>query len=257
MEAQKIYSYLPIQTVVRSYMNRKGEKALTNFQRYLQIAIEGYSSIGIFEGNVVEVAYLTVNQETNTVQLPVDFITYFKIGVNINGRLWTLTKNDDMVPLRPETICAAPIETVATSTDIDYSLLGGYYFAPHYRYGGYVDTLYGLSGGFNTAYYKVDYKNMVIQFQGYVPNGEIILEYQSSNVSSGSMLIPRQATPAVRSYLDWACILHDPRVPMNEKLNFERLHNIDLYELKLLNCSFSLDEFLDNQYASYSQSIKR
>jgi hypothetical protein len=247
----KITSYLSLQQVVKSFMNERGEKVLTNYEKYLQIAIEGFSSLNIFEMNTIDVAYLDVNTDTNVAELPVDFITMTKIGVRINGVLWTLSQNRDLILPRPETLCA-DIEST-TTTDIS----GGYYFAPHYRYGAYMDTLYGVGGGFNVAYYRIDMTNRVIYFDGNVPNDEVILEYKSSGVKAGGALVPRQAAPALKAYLDWRITEMDFRQPMNEKQRKERLYDKELYSLTLLENSFTMEEYLDNAYSSYSQAPKR
>lgn len=255
MTPEKVNSYLPILSVVKAFLNERNEKSLTNIERYLQMAIEGWSDMSIFEMNAVNVAYLDVVD--NVAQLPSDFITHTKIGVRICGKMWTLTQNNDILIPRPETICPNDIETVCCTPDYDYTNLGSYFFFPHYRYGTYIDTLYGISGGFNTAYYRIDMENRLIYFNGCVPNDEVILEYKSSGVTSGSIIIPRQAIPALKAYLHWKTILYDPRVADNMKMNLERLYNFALTKLHALECSFTLNEFLDAMYSSYSQSPKR
>lgn len=238
--------------VVKSFLNERGEKSLANIERYLQMAIEGYSDMSIFEMNSVEVAYLKVNKDTNTALLPPDFITMTKIGVNIHGTMWTLTLNSDIIMPRPETICPEPIENVQ-NTEVN----GGYFFAPHYRHGRYVETLYGLGGGFNVAYYRIDMNTRTIYFDGRVPNEEVILEYKSSGVKAGGAMIPRQAVPALKAYLHWKSLEYDTRIGVNEKIRKEQLYGTELYKLKLLENSFTIDEYLDNSYSTMSQAPKR
>ena len=250
---QRATSYLTLMQVTKAFMNERGEKSLTNMEKYLQMAIEGYSDMQIFEVNTIDVAYLAVNTDTNTALLPADFITMTKIGVNIHGRLWTLTVNNDLLLPRPETICPDPIETVTTETVYD----GGYFFSPHYRQGRYVSTLYGVGGGFNVAYYRIDMDRRVIYFHGNVPNDEVILEYKSSGVKVGGAIIPRQAVPALKAYLHWKTAEYDFRIPENEKARKERLYDKELYKLKTLECSFSMTEYLDNLYSTMSQAPKR
>jgi len=249
----KVTSYLTLLQVCKSFMNERQEKNLTNLERYVQMAIEGYSDMQIFEVNTIDVAYLDVNTDTNTALLPSDFITMTKIGCEINGRMWTLTLNNDLIIPPAETICPVDIAQVTTDTVID----GGYYFAPHFRYGRYVSTLYGVGGGFNIAYYRIDMNRRVIYFHGNVPNNQIILEYKSSGVKPGGAIIPRQAVPALKAYLHWKTAEYDIRIPENEKARKERLYDKELYKLKLLEISFSMQEYLDNQYSTMTQAPKR
>jgi hypothetical protein len=251
--SDRVTSYLSLLQVVKSFLNERQEKNLTNLERYVQMAIEGYSDMQLFEMNTVEVAYLAVNKDTMTAALPVDFMTMTKIGVEIAGKMWTLTVNNDLILPRPESICPVPIEQVDQNVSVD----GGYFFAPHYRYGRYTNTLYGVGGGFNIAYYRIDMNNRVIYFHGQVPNNEVILEYKSSGVKVGGAMIPRDAVPALKAYLHWKTAEYDTRLPMNEKVRKENLYDKELYKLKALECSFTINEYLDNLYSTMSQAPKR
>lgn len=252
--ANKVNSFLTIPQVIKSFMLERNEKALTNFERYLNFAIEGYSDMQLFTMNTIDVAYLQVDPQTNSALLPPDFITMTKIGVNIQGRIWTLTLNNDIVIPKPETICSEPIERVNNQTEV----IGGYSFFPHFRNGQYIDTLYGIGGGFNVAYYRIDMNNRVIYFDGVVPNnGEVILEYKSSGVKAGGALIPRQAVPALKAYIYWKSIAMDVRLPRNERDAAKYEYYERLHECKLVELSFTADEYLDVAYANMSQGPKR
>jgi len=251
--ANKVNSYQTTLQVVKSFMNERNEKALTNIERYLQIAIEGYSQMQLFTMNTINVEYLKVDPNTNSALLPPDFITMTKIGVNIRGKLWTLTLNNDIVIPKVGSICDEPIERVSSDTTIS----GGYFFAPHYRNGTFVETLYGLGGGFNVAYYRIDMENRVIYFDGRVPNNEVILEYKGSGVKAGGALIPRQAVPALKAYIYWKSIAKDTRLSMSERDMAKREYYEELHELKLLEFSFTMDEYLDAMYSTMSQGPKR
>jgi len=88
--AERVTSFISIIDVVKMFMAARKEKSLANFEIYVQQAIEIYSDINIFDNNNIQVAYISVNPDTNTAILPVDFISYTKIGFRKNGRLYTL-----------------------------------------------------------------------------------------------------------------------------------------------------------------------
>ena len=251
--AERVTSYISIIDIVKQFMNQRREKSLANFESYVQMAIEIYSDINIFDNNNIQVAYISVNPDTNTAILPVDFISYTKIAFRKCGRLFTLTMNNDIALPPPSSICSEDIEDVCETTSVD----GGYYFAPHYRYGAYIDTLYGVGGGFNRAYYRIDMTNRTIVFNGSVPNDEIVLEYISSGVTSGTILVPRQAVPSVIAGLQWKTIEYSQDYGISDKERKERLYYAERRKLVSLNCSFSLYELMDALYEGYSQSPRR
>lgn len=255
--AEKPSYALTIAQVIKAMMNERGEKTLTNFERYLQMALEGFSDMNVFEINSIEVVYLTIDPDTMIAELPADFITMTKMGININGKMWTLTVNNDILLPPPSSIC--DIEPAAVpGTQVITDPIGGYYFAPHYnRSGRYVDTLYGVGGGFNTAYYRIDMSRRIIYFQGRIPNNEVILEYKSNGIKGSGTIVPRQAVPALKAYLFWKSCLHDYRMSEARIANYERLYNIELVKLTQLENSFTVDEFLDTMYSTYSQAPRR
>jgi hypothetical protein len=251
--AERVTSFISIIDITKQFMNQRKEKSLANFEGYVQSAIEIYSDINIFDNNNIQVAYISVNPDTNTAILPVDFISYTKIGFRKNGRLYTLTMNND-IALPPESsICSVDIDDITETTETN----GGYYFAPHYRYGAYIDTLYGMGGGFNIAYYRIDMTNRTIVFKGRVPENEIVLEYISSGVTSGTILVPRQAVPSVIAGLHWKTIEYDSRFGVGDKQRKEQLYYAERRKLVSLNCSFTMSELMDALYEGYAQSPKR
>lgn len=254
MPQTEITNYLTISQVVKDFMSERNEQGIVNYERYLQMCINGFSDIAIFNLNSVNVAYLSVDPDTKIARLPMDFIKMSKIGINICNRFWTFTLNNDLVTPRPETICAEPIETCDSCAD---TITGGYFFAPHWYNGVYVSALYGLSGGFNTAYYKIDEPNWRILFSGYIPNDEVILEYISSGVTAGGSPIPRKAAPALKAYLHWKSTLYDNRISQGDKRYYEELYNKELYSLSRLENTFTISEFLDSFYSTTSQTVKR
>lgn len=251
--AERVTSFLTIVQIVKSFMSERGEKTLANFERYCNMAIEGYSDMSVFEMNTVEVAYIPINSDTNTALLPPDFITYSKIAFRKCGRLFTLTLNNDIALPPPESICPVEVEDVCETTECN----GGYYFAPHYRYGAYIDALFAQGGGFNRAYYRVDMSTRTIVFSGHVPNDEIVLEYKSSQVKAGGALIPRQAAMALKAYLHWRSIEFSGSYSQSDKERKERQYYSELRKLKSLECSFTMSEMMDALWEGYQQGIKR
>jgi hypothetical protein len=246
-------NFVNLMHVVQSYMNEKGEKALTKVEKYLNLAIEGYSQINLWEMNTIDTARLDLDVNTMTARLPPDFLEMIKLGIEIRGKLYTLTVNNNLVKPEPLTICDAPIESV----NVEDPPAGGFYFAPYWYNGYYYSALFGVGGGFNCAYYRIDYNTNTVIFSGFTGAYPIILEYKSSGVKAGGALIPRTAIPALKAYIHFASIRHDGRYSDSQINEAERRYNVELYSLQRLNNSFSYAELCDTLYSTYSQSIKR
>ncbi len=247
-------NFVNLLNVVQSYQNERNEKSLTRTEKYLQLAIEGFSQLSTFELNSIETARLNLDVSTMSANLPPDFIEMVKIGIEIQGRLWTLTLNTNLIQPIPATICNVPVANVNTVTDTAV-LSNGFYFTP-YWYNGFYYTPYGLSGGINTAYYKIDYGRNVIMFSGFTGNYPIILEYKSSGVSA-STIVPRSAVPALKAYIHFANIRHDLRYNEGQIIAAENRYNIELYSLQRLNNSYNYDEIADILYGCFSQAPRR
>ncbi len=151
-------------------------------------------------------------------------------------------------------------ETVG-NTDSDEETEGlsnAIFFSDHFRNGQFIGGLYGLPGGIDTAYYRIDYENRQIVFSGTVDRSEIVLEYVTSGLKSdGSSLIPRQVIPALRSYIMWQMIENDKRFTNNEKQRKKDLYEEDVSALRSLENSFTKDEYLRMVYGASGQHAKR
>lgn len=254
MPEERITSFTNLNAVVKSFMNERNEQSTVNFERYLQIAIEGFAELKLYNLNSVEVAYLSVDPDTKIAKLPSDFIQMTKIGINVCGKMWTLTVNPDITIPRPETICAVTPDVCDSCSD---TVIGGYYFADHFYQGQLRSALYGIGGGFNVAYYKIDEANGRILFDGCVPNDEVILEYISSGVKAGGTPIPRKAIKALKAYLHWVTVEYDNRIPMNEKMRKEDLYSKESMALSNMELAFNYSEYMDTYYEGLTQGIKR
>lgn len=252
--------YVNLDYVVKSVCNSLKEYSTHNWKHYLQLAAEGFSEINLFAVNNVKVVYLTVNSN-GTVDLPDDFVTMSKIGVLINGKVWTLTYNREIALPRRVDECGRTVAEVvncSTAPDRDFFPTWGFYFANHFRNGQYVGEMFGLGGGFNEAYYRFDMERRQISLSSEIPQGEVILEYQSSGIrADGCTVIRREVVPALREYVLWKRIEYRDDVPMNTKMRREEQYYIQYDLVKFLSDSFTMEEYLDNCYMSYKSGPKR
>lgn len=246
-----------IRYCVMRVLNDLKDYSMRDYKYLAQLIINGWGDLNLYHINSIRVAYLTPN-EANIVKFPADMVKYTKIGINIGGTIWTLTLNKDMV-LPHGMECGIGINDTVNSAAFVGNVntpMGGFYFVDHWKRGQYVGGLYGLGGGINTAYYNIDEQSRQIVLSNKLPNNELIVEYASNGISEDTV-IPYQCVPACTSFAHWQRLEYDPRVPMGEKIRKEKLYDQEIYKLRDLSLSFSLNEFLDTLYAGYSQAPKR
>lgn len=259
MSSEHLDAFVSLHQFVLSVINAKRETNLNNYDAYLQFAIEGITEeIYPYLAPAIEVVYKTV-PESKVVALPPDLQYYTKVGIVVNGNVWTLTLNEDMAPARTyadSDLCETTPEIAASTTATEN--FGVIPFAPHYNGGVLVETMYGMGGGFNRAYYKVDMIRRTLTLQGNVSGDEIVIEYVSTGVkANGLTYLNRLSLPALRAYVLARIVDNDDRIPANEKQRRWFMYESEVEKLAYKQMAFTMDEYLDTVYRTYSQTPKR
>jgi hypothetical protein len=257
IDENKLGNGRTIRYCVMRVLNDLRDYSMRDYKYIAQLVINGWGDMNIYHTESVRVKYLTPN-EANIVKFPNDYIRYTKIGINVNGTIWTLTLNRNMVlPQGQE--CGVDINNTKNGLQFISSVnspVGGFYFVDHWKRGQYVGGLYGVGGGINTAYYNIDEANRQIVLSNKLPRNELIVEYISNGLSENT-IIPYQAVKVVINYVHWQRIEFDPRVPMSEKQRKKDLYEESVMEYRDLQLMFTMNEFLDSLYSSYIQAPKR
>jgi hypothetical protein len=125
-------------------------------------------------------------------------LEYTKIGVEIGGLIYNLGFHPNMLPPKDEQCGAdlARLYSIPGSTISNFE----YAYAPHYRNGNYVQTMFGIGGGFAVAYYNDDKVNRRFIIDRQVQSGQIVLEYRSTGLEPGKTVVPRTIVGFVRAY---------------------------------------------------------
>jgi len=243
-----------IRYIVMSILNRMNDYTMRNYMRLAQIAIEGYGELSLWHLNTLEVVYLRMN-EAKAVSLPADYVDFLKIGIPINGKLKVLTQHNQI--LLPRTFeDGEPVGNIDAPSTVDAASL--VYFSDHFRGGQYVGGLFGMPGGIDDAYFRVDRESRLIVFSGSVPRSEIVLEYISTGVKvDGGSLIPREAVPALRTYVLWQMIENDPRVAANAKERAKRNHEEEVEALRSFQSIITPEVYKRMLFSTYRQTPKR
>jgi len=258
LDKPKTPGLVTIRYIVMSILNRMEDYTMKKYKRLVQIAIEGYGELSLWHLNTLEVVYLRMN-EAKVVSLPADYVDFLKIGIPINGKLRVLTQhNQILLPRTFEDGTYVGNIVYGAAVGTDYIGEPAVFFSDHFRGGQYVGGLFGLPGGIDTAYFRIDRENRQIVFSGSVPRSEIVLEYLSTGVKTeeGS-LIPREAVPALRTYVMWQMIEYDSRVPANDKERKKRQHEEEIEALRSFQSTFTKEVYQRMLFSTYRQTAKR
>jgi hypothetical protein len=239
---------------------------MKDYKRLTQIALEGFTELNMYNMDAgLQVVYLHMSL-AKTVPLPADFIDYVRIGIPINGKLRVITRHDNL--LLPRTYDDTGLEVGNADNDHFHGIPDAIFFSSHFRNGQYVGGLFGLPGGIDSSYYRIDRERRQIVFSGHIPRTGIVLEYLSSGVKlDGSSLVPREAVPALRTYVEWQMISGDMlgfltgrtavKMAYSEIERRKKDHEEAVAELRAFQNSFTADELKRALWGSYRQSPKR
>jgi hypothetical protein len=245
------YCVANVQMDLEDYSDRLKERAT-------QYAIRALSNINMFQSKNVEVAYLTMS-DLGVIDFTslTDYVDYIKIGIIINGKWWILGLNNK-ITLRRTELNAATSALIFKGQDSNLEITSSYFFAPHYVQGQFVNSLYGMGGGFSRSYYRIDTEKRLIQFDTQVPVTQIALEYISTGIKpDGSTVIPRYMLETIVAYIHWQLKLHREDITRFEK---RELKEEFIEQENIMNgfvYSFNPTEYLDMTYSTFRQGAKR
>lgn len=149
-------------------------------------------------------------------------------------------------------------ETVGNNTTTEEGLSNTIFFSDHFRNGQFVGGLFGLPGGIDSCYFRIDEEERQIVFSGETPRSEIVLEYFSSGLAAdGSSLIARNCVAPLRAYLQWHIAENDPRIAYNEKQRKKNIFEEEISGLRSLENTFSKEDYLRMVWGSARQSPRR
>ena len=252
--------------IIMSILNRLSDYSLKNYKRLMQIAIEGFTELNLWNMEAgLDVVYLHMST-AKTVDLPADFIDWVKLGFPVNGQLRVITNKEGILLPRvfDDTQVAIGNTTVNSGTGISDAI----FFSSHWRGGQFIGGLFGMPGGVDRAYYRFDMERRQIVFSGSTPRSEIVLEYMTTGVKlDGSSLIPREAVPALRTYVEWQMISMDmtgfmtgraqQKATMGEIARRKQEHEEAVAMLRSFQNEFTADELKNVLRSGYMQSPKR
>jgi hypothetical protein len=225
--------------IVSSLQNELNDYTPAQKKRLFTLAIEALTDLNIFYAPSFKTAYYTVSS-INTVDVESDYIDYYRIGVIEEGKIWELTKNNN-IPLINAIDCG--LDTGDTNNQLADATLP--------------DWHYSITGALNVGYYRYDPDNRRIVFSGDMVGRQVVMEYITSGVSlSGNTWVPRQAAEVLKDYIHWKSIKRtDAAMNLKEMARRDYYDSLGKYQRR--EWSFTMEEFLDVLRGSYKLTVKR
>jgi len=248
--------------IVRNVLAQMEESSMRRYQTFLQYAVRGMRELTLQSGNsqALKIKHLPM-LPNKAVNLPSDYVKYMKIGICVNGRVVTLGLDETLCLNDNYSECGDPLEIAIENVNVpDYTYFSfGYPFAGYYHNNQYVNSLFGLGGGFNSrGYFRVNLEMGQIQFASVVPHHDIVLEYISDGVNlDGTAIVPVEAVEYLIAFVFWKMKEAKANSTEAEIARWRNEAAIKFRNVKHLNLSFTPAEYLDEYRKHLYQTPKR
>jgi hypothetical protein len=178
---------ITLQTIVDEVMNDLNETSRYDFKRYLQWAIRGFNKLNMLHLNTVE-TYVSRVSSINTIDLPDDYIDYYRIGYVYDSYIYEITRNDDITMVMTESCGEEVADTNLTDAMpiVNLTWIG----APNRT--------------FDVGEFRYDRANNRLILKGQYTDVDIVVEYKSSGVRlDGRTYIPLIAKETLIAFVHW------------------------------------------------------
>ncbi len=181
---------ITLQTCVDDALNKLDSYSDSLIGRYLRFAERGLAKLNLFVLDNVRTEVLEINTRINQVSVPADFVRLIRLGVEINGKIYTLT-NDKELRVDKDFSCETEPSGSSDATVTDNFC----------RSDNYCGWNYQLRGGISEyGTYRIN--NNVIQFGQDVNLETVTIEYVGSGMKIADVTyIPEKARETIIAYI--------------------------------------------------------
>jgi len=228
---------ITLQSIVADAMSDQ-DRSMSSFMKYLQWAIRGYRDLNINYSMSIK-THMAYPTSKNTINLPDDYVSYNRIGLVRNGKIYTLSQNSEIV---------LPMDFVDGQEVVNQGMTDS-------TNPGYFRWTQVPQETFNIGFYREDVENHRIILQGSLTGEKVIVEYVSNGLSSTHpVYVPDYAREPLIAYLHWQRELGiDNYTAARER---ERIYNDAVDKMLDVKYAFTPDEFLDAVRSGYTANIK-
>ena len=210
----------------------KGEAQNNLFARIYAIGVSGMRELHMDINGLVKIVELTIN-DTDTVDLPSDYLQYSKVGLcGADGRIHSLGLDNSLCWNKVYDDCGTRLPESSEQGNDQLNLVGNILVSPYVLgnngSGGSFGGLFGLGGGNNSnGYFKYDRaSNQLLLANLRTPADSIILEYISdlSATEDGDFLVHPFEIQTIKDWISWKYVSNNMNVGVGEKNNRERVY---------------------------------
>jgi hypothetical protein len=246
------------------YVNNVSGIAIRNY------ALRGIREMGFDIMKKIKSLRLDVNEATNTVDLPDDFVDYTKIGiVGGDGLIYVFgeNKNQNMAMQYVTDALGNPVDSDSDGVfdredaNLNGNITGSLsdfesYTFRNFLYEGNLGKAYGIGGGNYSGEFRINYEQNRIELFSTTTSKEIVVEYIADEARSENPSIHIYAEEALRAFIYYKLVERKSNVPFAEKARARQEY---YNERRIANArlkSFTKEEALKTIRKNYKQSPK-
>lgn len=202
-EGNRQRGIVTLDSVIRSYLMDIGA-GMERYEQAKHWVIEGFRDFHFDLSQEIKTAYLPLTA-WKAVELPIDYVDFVMIGVNINGDIRVFT-NDDRIALPDEAIIDGDPDDAEEEGDLPLTTTQRMYFYNITSRGEDAGQLYGLLVKNNgVGYYKFNKERREIQFSPHINSDTTIyLEYISDGINPCEKTVVNiYAAKLLKLYAHW------------------------------------------------------
>lgn len=190
------------------------QRTEANHKRFLNLALSGLRRLRIAVTKDGKKTVKITPNALNRYDFPDDMETFVTLWVPVNGEIWRLTENKNIIPTKTVT-------GIDESLDEDY---GEGVDLPTVQHNSFL-----AEGGINReGYFTLDYENREIVINNN-RQSELVMEYTTLGSTS---IIPTLYVEALKAWICWKDSVKDRTAPMNSKLYYEKIYKDEVKVIK-------------------------
>jgi hypothetical protein len=247
---QQISGFSTIDYVVAEMQVELDDYSTTQNQRLTALVVSALREIRLYHKAAIQVAYLTIN-EAGIIPFPFDYMDFINIGIPMNGQLWNLTEDNKML-LDRSTDCGEDGRVMSQGSSFENRIS---ILTPSWSLNRFTPTYYGVSGGRNTGYYKVDEQARQIQFDGKIPRGEVVLVYKSTGIGPNTVIGAEMIKP-LKNIAHYNRVKFNKNESMNQKMLLKKDMEESVMELRAFAQRFTMKQYMDVLWGAKRQTAK-
>jgi hypothetical protein len=251
-----------LDSIIKRYINEKGESSKHGYQRYLQMAIDGLDNLNFDVSG--EPVFLSVTLgDQQVIPIPQDNVRIIGVHFATQDGQWISFARDNDMKIATDLQCGKP-DYNENEIDIDdavnlYGFSGWGYsaesYSNHFRNGEQTGAYYNLPGG-NPYTFRENAAMQVVELSSNAP-GKVILEYlpTSKQVNGQFVVHPFLREPLI-AWLNYASVRSKSASSSSDVAAKKRVFiNAKVWSGKQLR-SFTKADFLDSFRKTYKQTPK-